>query len=160
QNLLQSTDPNQIEGFTPVITGFTNSIVHVTNATTATVIFTGQLGGGQTFDPFTPSSTLTGTNPTLTVTSTNSSGQPVFGYYGSDTTDGLITVTGNNLPPTAVNDSYAITERDVATDPSLTVVAPGVLANDTDPQGNPLTPTVITPPTHGTVTLNSDGSFV
>ena len=34
-----------------------------------------------------------------------------------------------------------------------------MLANDTDPDGNPLTAVVVTGPAHGTLTLNSDGSF-
>ncbi len=45
------------------------------------------------------------------------------------------TVTLNfNEPPTAVNDSYTVTE-----DGALNTAAPGVLGNDTDPDGDPLT---------------------
>jgi len=39
------------------------------------------------------------------------------------------------------------------------VAAPGVLGNDTDPQGDLLTATLVSGPTHGTLTLNADGSF-
>ena len=60
----------------------------------------------------------------------------------------------------AVNDSYSITERDVATNPGLVVSAPGVLANDSSPQGSPLTASLVSGPSHGSLTLNSDGSFV
>ena len=37
--------------------------------------------------------------------------------------------------------------------------APGVLANDTDADGDPLTAVVVTGPAHGTLTLNANGSF-
>ena len=60
----------------------------------------------------------------------------------------------------ASNDSYSITERAVASDPSLGVGEhSGVLANDTDPQSMPLTASLVSGPTHGSLTLNSDGSF-
>ncbi|MER7821086.1 FG-GAP-like repeat-containing protein [Streptomyces sp. NPDC096097] len=60
-----------------------------------------------------------------------------------------------NRPPTAANDSYS----HVGADTALAVGAPGVLGNDTDPDGNTLTASVVTGPTHGTLTLNPDGSF-
>ena len=41
----------------------------------------------------------------------------------------------------------------------LTVAAPGVLGNDTDPDGDPLTAALVTGPSHGTLTLNGNGSF-
>lgn len=37
--------------------------------------------------------------------------------------------------------------------------ASGVLANDIDPRGKPLTAILVTSPAHGTLTLNPDGSF-
>jgi uncharacterized repeat protein (TIGR01451 family) len=37
--------------------------------------------------------------------------------------------------------------------------APGVLGNDTDPDGDPLTAALVQGPGHGTLTFNSDGSF-
>ncbi|MCA1683709.1 MAG: tandem-95 repeat protein, partial [Actinobacteria bacterium] len=57
-------------------------------------------------------------------------------------------------PPVAGADTYSATE-----DTPLTVAAPGVLANDTDVDANPLTADSATSPVHGTVGLNSDGSF-
>ncbi len=54
----------------------------------------------------------------------------------------------------ASNDSYSTT---VGT--ALDVSAPGVLANDTDADTDPLTAAVVTGPTHGSVTLNANGSF-
>ena len=59
-----------------------------------------------------------------------------------------------NDAPTAVADIYATGE-----DEPLTVDAPGVLANDTDPDDDELTAVAIGRPGHGEVTLNPDGSF-
>jgi VCBS repeat-containing protein len=59
-----------------------------------------------------------------------------------------------NTPPVANDDSYAA-EQDV----TLSVSAPGVLANDTDAQQDPLQALKVSDPSHGSVTLNSDGSF-
>jgi VCBS repeat-containing protein len=56
--------------------------------------------------------------------------------------------------PVAVADGYS-TAEDVA----LTVNAPGVLANDTDADGDALTATKVSDPAHGAVALNADGSF-
>jgi CSLREA domain-containing protein len=74
------------------------------------------------------------------------------------------TLTGNkfwdklpgpvNQPPMAVDDSYS-----VAPGGSLYVGAPGVLSNDSDPDGDPLTAVLNAGPSNGTVQLNSDGSF-
>ena len=41
----------------------------------------------------------------------------------------------------------------------LTVPAPGVLGNDSDPDGDPLTAVLVTGPSHGSLTLNANGSF-
>ena len=84
-----------------------------------------------------------------------------YSYTGSDPLDGIVTITGINLPPVASNDSYSITERAYASDPSLVVGAgSGVLANDTDPQGIPLTASLVSGPAPGSLTVNSDGSFI
>ena len=61
----------------------------------------------------------------------------------------------DNQEPVAVNDSFSTAE-----DTALIVAGPGVLANDTDPDvGDLLTAVLATGPAHGTLTLNSDGSF-
>lgn len=62
--------------------------------------------------------------------------------------------TGSSDAPVANADSYSTTR-----DTTLTVASPGVLANDTDPQGTPLTAVLNTSPSHGTLTLNANGSF-
>ena len=76
---------------------------------------------------------------------------PAYAYTGSDPADGIVTITGVNLPPVAANYAYSITSQAVAGDPGLTVAAPGVLANDSDPQSYPLTAALVASPAHGTV---------
>ncbi len=63
-------------------------------------------------------------------------------------------VVAGNHPPVAGGDAY-----DVNQESTLTVAAPGVLANDTDADGNPLTATVASAPLHGSLALSADGSF-
>src|SRR5207245_585882 len=70
-----------------------------------------------------------------------------------------ITVLPVNDPPgtsgaTVADDSYTTPE-----DTTLTASAPGVLANDSDVDGDTLSAILINGPTHGTLTLNNDGSF-
>ena len=57
-------------------------------------------------------------------------------------------------PPVAFDDAYNIDERT-----TLVVAAPGVLANDFDPNGDFLTANLISGPSHGTLDFNPDGSF-
>lgn len=60
-----------------------------------------------------------------------------------------------NQPPTAMNDSYTVRH-----DTTLNAPAPGVLFNDSDPNGDPLTAVLVSSPSHASsFTLNSDGSF-
>jgi hypothetical protein len=67
----------------------------------------------------------------------------------------VINVSPVNDDPVAVNDSYTVAE-----DTTLSVAAPGVLANDTDiDAGANLTATLATGPATGTLTFNGDGSF-
>jgi VCBS repeat-containing protein len=58
------------------------------------------------------------------------------------------------VAPEAVEDDY-MTDVDV----TLTVTAPGVLSNDSDLNGDPLTAVLDTDVSDGTLTLNADGSF-
>jgi VCBS repeat-containing protein len=59
-----------------------------------------------------------------------------------------------NHAPVANSDSYATNE-----DTALTAVIPGVLSNDTDADGDALTAVLVAGPLHGSLTLNTDGSF-
>ncbi|MFK0011757.1 FG-GAP-like repeat-containing protein [Streptomyces sp. NPDC091027] len=69
--------------------------------------------------------------------------------------DASVLLNTTNRTPTAANDSYG----HIGADTPLTVAAPGVLANDGDPDGNTLTAALVTGPAHGTLTLAPDGSF-
>jgi len=60
----------------------------------------------------------------------------------------------NNLSPVAVNDLYSTNANT-----TLNQAAPGVLNNDADPEGATLTAQLVTGPSHGTLTLNANGSF-
>ena len=79
---------------------------------------------------------------------------------GQDLSGGTFTLAGGfwngvtNSAPVAVNDTYAVNRGH-----TLDVAAKGVLANDTDADGNPLTAVLVVNTTAGTLTLNSDGSF-
>src|SRR3989449_9460409 len=57
--------------------------------------------------------------------------------------------------PVAANDDIYTPPEDT----QLTVSAPGVLANDTDADGDALTAVLVSGPSHGTLTLNADGSL-
>ena len=93
--------------------------------------------------------------------SSSYSGSDSFQYvaYDGSLSSGEVTVTitvRENNAPVAEADSYSVSE-----DGTLTVEADsGVLDNDSDADGDALTLTLLTGPFHGSVTLDSDGSFV
>jgi VCBS repeat-containing protein len=93
---------------------------------------------------------------------------PDLNYFGSDgfsytisdgrggtaTANVSIDVTPVNDPPVANSDTYTTTQGS-----SLVINSPGILQNDVDVDGDPLTPILITDVSHGTLTLSPDGSF-
>ena len=84
-----------------------------------------------------------------------------FQYYVGDGQSfsppggGTVTINVGNRAPIGNTDSYIIAE-----DTLLTVAARGVLANDTDPDGDTLLSYVLTGASHGGVSMQPDGSFV
>ncbi|NHI84096.1 MAG: tandem-95 repeat protein [Candidatus Thorarchaeota archaeon] len=76
------------------------------------------------------------------------------GIEGSSIASVIITVDAVNDVPLANEDGYLIYE-----DQSLDVPAPGVLGNDWDVDGDPLTAYEATDPSHGLLTFSSDGGF-
>lgn len=65
-----------------------------------------------------------------------------------------VTAATVNRPPVAVADSYTTPQGT-----ALTIAAPGVLANDSDPDGNPLAATLVSGPANGTLALGANGGF-
>ena len=91
---------------------------------------------------------------------------PDAGYTGNDSftytaVDGglassaaTVSLTVTDQAPVATGDSYR-----TARGQALTVAAAGVLANDTDGNGDALTAILASGPANGTLSLNADGSF-
>lgn len=105
-----------------------------------------QIVGGQATATTTTSSLSTGSHTIKAVYS----GDNLF----FSTEAALSYQVAPNTAPVAANDSYT-----TLANTTLTVSAPGVLSNDTDADGNPLTAVKVTNPAHGTLTLNANGSF-
>jgi VCBS repeat-containing protein len=93
--------------------------------------------------------------------SLNFHGQDSFSYRAFDgqgyssAVPVSLTITAVNDVPVAVGETYTTTE-----DVTLTVVAPGVLANDDDVDNDPLAAVLVTDVAHGQLALQPDGSFV
>ncbi|MHB8134651.1 MAG: Ig-like domain-containing protein [Anaerolineaceae bacterium] len=101
-------------------------------------------------------------NGSFTYTPTPSySGTDSFTYRANDGTvdSAIATVTINvvlgNVGPVAVNDSYSVNMNSIL---DVTVIN-GVLHNDTDINGDPLTAVLVNNVQHGTLIFNSNGSF-
>jgi hypothetical protein len=91
---------------------------------------------------------------------------PNPGYFGTDSftyqssngtlNSGTATITLHvDAPPLAAGNSYVVGEN---TSASFNA-AQGVLIGATDPNGYPLSASLVSAPKHGTLTLNADGSF-
>jgi VCBS repeat-containing protein len=95
-------------------------------------------------------------SPSVAVSDFSRDGKPDFAVasFNSDTVSVRLNTTVTNQAPTAVADTYSTTE-----DTALTVNAPGVLANDSDPDGNALSAALVSGPSHGSLTLDANGSF-
>ncbi|MEN8178484.1 MAG: Ig-like domain-containing protein, partial [Pseudomonadota bacterium] len=102
----------------------------------------------------------TGTGPTPTHTYANAEIYTVTLEVTDDSgaTDTAATVATiappPNVVPVAVDDSYSMLQ-----DSALNILAPGVLGNDSDADGDPLTAALDSGPSNGAVNLNADGSF-
>jgi len=147
------------------------SISPANGSTTAgtAITFAGSTQGGKGSKAYSWNFSDGGGSPSDATTSTVSvTYNTVGGPYDVllDVSDGMgnaascsttVTVTGGgggNNPPQAGNDGYS-TVRDT----TLNVAAPGVLGNDSDPDNDPITAVLDTGVSHGSVTLNADGSF-
>jgi hypothetical protein len=100
---------------------------------------------------FTPAPNQSG-KATITVVLENSGGTANGGQNTSAPQTFTIEVAGT---PTAINHSYVLSTGSS----SAASVSDGVLVGDSDPNGDPITAQLVTPPANGTVTLNANGSF-
>ena len=81
---------------------------------------------------------------------------------GATSNDGAVTITVTDTAPTAGNDSYTVAVvPPITSNPAqpLQVHAPGVLANDVDPDAASLTAALVNTTAHGNLNFNADGSF-
>jgi len=154
----------------------TNDAYNTDEDTTLSIFAPGVLGNDTDVD--TPAASLTAilvTGPSHAASFTlnadgsfsytpeaNFNGADSFTYKANDGANdsnvAMVTIAVNpvNDAPVAQNDNYTVAEDSV-----LSVAAPGVLDNDTDPDlGQTLTVEVVSGPTHALAfTLNADGSF-
>ncbi|MDO0972854.1 Ig-like domain-containing protein [Mycolicibacterium frederiksbergense] len=126
----------------------TVSVSDVDGDSVTSVVVNGPAHGSLSFDGngafvYTPAANYTGTD-SFTYTATD-------GVGTSSVARVSITVTPVNDAPVAVNDTFTANEDSVLTG--------SVLSNDTDIDGNTLTATTVIGPSHGTLVLNTDGSF-
>ncbi len=115
-------------------------------------LVSGVANGSLTLNPdgsfsYTPNSGFNGTD-SFTYEANN-------GVANSNAATVTLNVHTSNLPPTANNDAFSTSHNT-----PLTILAiGGVLGNDSDPDNDPLTASLATPPSQGSAILNSDGSF-
>ncbi|WP_212646750.1 midcut-by-XrtH protein [Delftia sp. PE138] len=104
-------------------------------------------------------------NPVYTPNA-NFTGSDSFTYTVGDGRGGFATASvsvtvaaspASNQPPVSVSDAIVVAEGAVAT--VLASGATSVLANDTDPDGNPLVAVLVTGPANGSLTLSGNGTF-
>ena len=103
---------------------------------------------------FTPAAGASGTSD-VTLVLEDDGGTAHGGADTSAPQTFTVTVVRNNGAPSAGADSFTALE-----DGALAPAAPGVLANDSDPDGDTMTASLVSGPEHAaTFTLNADGSF-
>lgn len=147
----------------------TNDAYAVNEDTPLNVAAAGVLGNDTGTAPLTASLVNGVSNGTLTLNANGSfsytpnlnfSGTDSFSYkansgvQGSNTATASITVNPVNDAPVAGADAYT-----VAVGGTLNIAAPGVLANDSDVDGDQLTATLQTAPSVGTLSLQANGAF-
>jgi titin len=80
--------------------------------------------------------------------------QPFDGFVYGGVAYVTITVGSPPEPPFAADDTFTIQQDNPASIPS-----PGVLANDYDDNGDPMTSAFVTPPAHGKLVMGGGGGF-
>jgi VCBS repeat-containing protein len=124
------------------VDGDTLTVTAVTQGTHGSVAISGE----GTEVSYTPNANFFGSD-SFTYTVSDGNG-------GTDTATVNVTITNVDDAPVATNDSY-VTNSNTA----LNVPAPGVLSNDSDIDGPSLSAQLVSNVSHGTLSLNADGSF-
>ena len=153
--LTSGADPS-VAGSTVTFTATISVTAPASGSATGTVQF--QDGGSDLDAP----QTISAGAASLTTSALAAGSHSITAVYAGDaaftgsTSPALShTVTAVNGAPSATADGYSTAE-----DAPLTVPAgTGVLANDSDPDSDPLTAVLDAGPTSGSLTLNPDGSF-
>jgi hypothetical protein len=86
-------------------------------------------------------------------------GSATFSYRIDDGTalsDAAVVTLTVNTPPSAADDEYSVDEDELL----VIAVGEGVIQNDVDADGHPLTVSLVEGPSHGTLALDEDGSFL
>jgi VCBS repeat-containing protein len=122
---------------------------------TGTGYANGSIGSGPSYGTLTY--TEEGARAFTYVPNSDFVGTDSFTYYlNDDQSSGWATVTIQvGIPPEANDDHYT-----TALNSPLAIAAPGVLDNDNDPGGASLSAELITGASHGSLSLNADGSFL
>ncbi|MGY5354256.1 Ig-like domain-containing protein [Wenyingzhuangia sp. IMCC45467] len=134
---LEPTDPDSDQFSYKIVSYPTNGYVYIRNNTAT----------------YTPFQNFNGSD-NFTITAND-------GQYTSNTANISITVNAVNDPPTANNDYIKVDEGATVTTTytGVSANATTLLYNDSDTEGDPFTASIVSEPTHGSLTLNSDGTF-
>jgi VCBS repeat-containing protein len=136
----------------PVATGVLSNDINPNPGALTAVLVTGPANGDLTLNTngsftYAPDLNFNGTD-TFTYRAT-------AGPVSSNVATVTITISAVDDAPVAVNDSY----RTDTAEPLVVDAAAGVLANDSDAEGDSLSAELLTNPSNGTLVLNADGSF-
>lgn len=77
-----------------------------------------------------------------------------YGYGLLNVANAYDILANSSQNPVGIDDNYILDE-----DSTLTIPAPGVLSNDSDPQSNPLSVSLVSDVAHGSLSLDASGSF-
>ena len=134
----------------------------------AAITFTGSANGGAkggktylwNFSDGSGTPTASSSNPVAVTYGTGGTYNILLDVTDRDNTQASCSTTvtvsaaGNNAAPVAQNDEYNTQQNTI-----LSINAPGVLGNDNDPDGDPMTAMLDVDVTAGNLNLSSDGSF-
>jgi hypothetical protein len=120
------------------------------------VIVDASLDGAVAIDAVTGEITVSDTGPLVSETTPTLELIVVVIDQGllTDTATVTVTIVNVNAPPASNADEYSVDQFG-----TLDVQPQGVLANDTDPDGDSLVSSLVAGTTSGSLTLHSDGSF-